>query len=298
MRRYLKQIAQILTGDEEVTEMNINWGGLRYADAAYVRSALIVMSEEKRYRPSTINGMLTALRGVLKQAWLLGQIPEAEYRRAVTIENLKDNGDDEAGRYISFGEIQAVSNVCFEDKGFAGVRDSAIIGLMATCGLRRDEVATLTLDHVDIDSGAVVIVSDNAKSKKNRTVWLRGGALLAMEDWLFFRDANLETSAVFVPINKGNKQQDRPLSAQSMYDIIKKRADEANVSTFSPHDFRRTLITDLLEMNTNVFTVMKIAGHEDPKTTARYDRRGEKDKQEAATRVHYPHRSRRQKTLI
>ena len=60
----------------------------------------------------------------------------------------------------------------------------------------------------------------------------------------------------------------------------------------SPHDFRRTLLTHLLQRGRDVFTVQAIAGHADPSTTKRYDRRGEEHVREAAQELHFPYRGR------
>ncbi len=63
--------------------------------------------------------------------------------------------------------------------------------------------------------------------------------------------------------------------------ILRRRQQEARIEPFSPHDIRRTTVTHMLDAGVNVFTVQNLAGHADPTTTARYDRRGENAKRRA-----------------
>ncbi len=72
-----------------------------------------------------------------------------------------------------------------------------------------------------------------------------------------------------------------------IYKLIKARAQKAGIKHFSPHDFRRTFCTDLLESGEDVLTVQELAGHCSPATTAKYDKRGEGRKRRAVRHLKF-----------
>ena len=66
----------------------------------------------------------------------------------------------------------------------------------------------------------------------------------------------------------------------------------ANIAPFTPHDLRRTFAGDLLHANVDIVTVQKLLGHSNPATTAGYDRRGARARQEAVKHIHVPYTGR------
>jgi len=98
---------------------------------------------------------------------------------------------------------------------------------------------------------------------------------------------------LFVPIHKGGELINRRLTTQAIFNMLRKRGEDAGVSEFSPHDLRRSFISDLLDAGADISTVAKMAGHASVNTTARYDRRPEDAKRKAANLLHVPYHGRK-----
>ena len=80
MRAALNQVARILTGNEDADAFRVPWSRLRYEHLAALRSHLT-----DHYAPSSANTMLAAVRGVLRNAWRLGQLDTDTYLRTVDL---------------------------------------------------------------------------------------------------------------------------------------------------------------------------------------------------------------------
>jgi site-specific recombinase XerD len=279
-RQALDLIAAILS-NHRADCVSLPWAALRFQHTAAVRAILM-----EQYKPATVNRSLSALRGVLKAAWRLGLIPGEDYKRAVDLDAV--SGETlPAGRELSSGEIAALMAACENDTTPAGVRDAAIIALMYACGLRREEVVVLDLEHYDPETCRLVV---QGKRSKQRSAWLPNGADRAMADWLVTRGPL--PGPLFMPVNKGGNIQFSSMTTQAIYKMLRKRAIDARVKPFSPHDLRRTFVSDLLDAGADIATVAKMAGHASVTTTARYDRRPEEAKRKASSLLHIPYRGR------
>ena len=189
------------------------------------------------------------------------------------------------GRALTSSEIIALQTACSRDPRAAGVRDAAIIAVLYGTGLRRSEIVKLDCSHYKHELNELTVVG--GKGRKDRLVYVPDGAREATKDWLELRGSH--AGALFCHVNKIGRISSRRLSGQGIWHILKKRGGEASVESFAPHDLRRSCITDLLAEGSDIFVVQQLAGHADPKTTMRYDRRGEAAKRTAACKLRVPY---------
>ena len=274
----LDVIAGLLTSyrcDKET----LDWGALRYQHTAAIRALLADL-----YAPATANKMLAALRGVLREAWRLGYMEAEEFHRAADIPTIKGTTIPR-GRAITSDEMRLLFGACRRDNTPAGKRDAALIAVLYGCGLRRSEVVALDLSDYDAETGALKVRS--GKGNKARVSYAAAsGSRPAIAGWLAARSK--APGPLFCPINKGGTVTLRRMTDQAIRKILNKRALEAGVPQFSPHDLRRTMIGDLLDAGADISTVQRLAGHSNVTTTARYDRRGEAAKRKAAELLRVP----------
>jgi integrase len=280
MREALNAIARLLTNGT-CDAMTLNWAALRYPHTAVVRSVLM-----ERYSPAMANKMLCALRRTLKEAWRLEQMSAEDYDRAVDIESIQGTSLLR-GRALSGEEIAALMDACTLDLTLVGVRDAAMLAILMV-GLRRSEVVNLDLKDFNPRTRALTI--RGAKGRKDRIVYLPVGSFRAVKDWLAVRGK--EPGPLLYPLNKAKCLIPRRMSEQAVTKALHRRGKEAEVDYFSPHDLRRTFISNLLDAGADLVTASELAGHSSTSVTARYDRRGEETKKKAIDLLNVPYSKR------
>ncbi|MBD2537014.1 tyrosine-type recombinase/integrase [Nostoc flagelliforme FACHB-838] len=281
MEGALNTIATLITNGE-CDAYTLDWSALRYQHTAAIRTALM-----QKFAPATTNKILCALRRVLKEAYRLELMDASDYAKAVDFPSVRVKRKLR-GRALSPEEIAALMKACMSDPTAQGVRDAALIAILRGAGVRRAEVVNLDLKDIN-PSGAIDIRL--GKGGKDRTVYLSSAAYAVVQDWLDVRGR--KPGPLLCPIRKGGLVQLRRMTSQAVLLILEKRATESGVESFSPHDFRRTFCSDLLDSGIDIVTVQKLAGHASPATTSKYDRRGEEPKRRAVEKLDIPYTLRR-----
>jgi integrase len=279
-RSALKKIAELFNADTAT----LNWAGLRYQHVQFIRAQLAAI-----YSATTANRLLTALRRVLKEAYQLRQIPHDDYILLSSVKRITvENDDTEAGlmgRALAPLELTNLFGTCAEDKTIAGARDAAVIGLGYGLGMRRAEVAKLTMSNYSREKNTISV--KGGKGNKSRTIPIGDGAQKALEDWLKIRGD--VAGPIFYGINKGGNITSKRLNVRAVDELFTKRANQAGLLDAHFHDLRRTFISDLLDESVDVVTAAKLAGHSDPQTTMRYDRRKMETRRRAVALLHVPY---------
>lgn len=269
MRQSLNAIALLITNGTQ-DAFTFEWQQLRYQHTAAIRSALM-----EKYASATANKMLAAMKRTLKEARRMELMTAEDYARAVDIPSLKDQKLLK-GRALSAAEISTLINACISDPTPTGLRDAAMLCCLRV-GLRRSEVVGLDLADFEPTVGALVVLG--GKGRKDRIVYLPHQANAHIISWVELRGDT--PGPLLFPVNKANRIVFKRLSDQAVLTIMRSRAKKAGIAHFTPHDFRRTFVSDMLDSGVDILTVQQLAGHADPSTTAKYDRRGENTKRKA-----------------
>ncbi|MCR5070355.1 MAG: tyrosine recombinase XerD [Bacteroidales bacterium] len=173
------------------------------------------------------------------------------------------------GRYLpevlSVEEVTAILESVDTAAGWTGLRDRAILEILYGCGLRVSEACSLQISHVYLQEGFVRVVG---KGDKERLVPLGEMAADAFKNYLDARPAAAEPAFDDVAfLNKNG----RPLSRVAIFNLVKKQALLAGVrKEISPHTFRHSFATHLIENGADLRIVQEMLGHESILTTEIY----------------------------
>ena len=217
----------------------------------------------------------------------MGLLDAEQLARATDIKARKGNSVKATnGRMLSQNELNKLLHTCTRDRRRdLGLRDAAIIAVAYALGLRRAEIVALDGTNVALGDKGAYAVTITGKGNKTRVAYLTGSFATLMRDWLALRGA--ESGALFPRWQVGGYPMlDTWMTTQAIYELFQARATQARIAPFSPHDLRRSCISHHRAAGTDIAVVAAIVGHASVQTTARYDRRGERAKQEAANNLH------------
>ena len=145
-----------------------------------------------------------------------------------------------------------------------GLRDRAILEVLYGCGLRVSEAVNLRISNIYSREGFLRIVG---KGDKERLVPLGKMAEEALAEWFEVRPEPAKGFEDTVFLNRFGKS----LSRVSMFNMVKKQAMLAGVrKEISPHTFRHSFATHLVENGADLRAVQEMLGHESILTTEIY----------------------------
>lgn len=167
---------------------------------------------------------------------------------------------------LTLEEIDLLINTVDMSKA-EGQRDRAILETLYSCGLRVSELCGLRISDLFFVEGFIRV---HGKGKKERLVPISQRAIDEITKWFADRDHIVVRPGyedhVFVSFRRGTS-----LSRISVFHIIKMLCQKAGIrSTVSPHTFRHSFATHLLEGGANLRAIQEMLGHEEIGTTEIY----------------------------
>lgn len=147
-----------------------------------------------------------------------------------------------------------------------GQRNRAIIEMLYSCGLRISELTNLKFSDLFLDDGFIRV---EGKGSKQRLVPISHTAIKEIGNYLLDRK--------LIDVKKGSEdivflsKRGTAISRIMVFHFIKQYADQAGIKkNISPHTFRHSFATHLLEGGANIRAIQQMLGHEKITTTEIY----------------------------
>jgi integrase/recombinase XerD len=211
--------------------------------------------------PGTQARIISGLKSFYKYC-LLEQITTTDPTALLESPKLKRHLPD----VLSFGEIESIIGAIDLSKPEGG-RNKAILETLYSCGLRVSELVNLTISSLHLDVGFIRVIG---KGDKERLVPIGSEAI----KYITLYKENIR---VHVTVKPGNEdilflnRNGAKLSRVMIFLIIKKLAKEAGITkSISPHTFRHSFATHLVEGGADLRAVQEMLGHESITTTEIY----------------------------
>ena len=215
--------------------------------------------------PSTVNVRLAAVRKMVTEAKRNGLLSQEEAASLTDVPNIRQKGT-RLGNWLT--KEQARELLAVPDRSTVkGKRDYAILALLVGCALRRRELASLTVEDIQMRENRWVIADLRGKGGRVRTVavplWVKHG----INAWQ--AAGKVEGGPLLRSIAKGGKLGGS-LSDWAIWAVVTEAAKEIGVENFGAHDLRRTCAKLCRKAGGDLEQIKFLLGHSSIQTTERY----------------------------
>lgn len=247
----------------------IAWFSQEPRPGGFTKAAVMawrVALEARGLGPVSINQRLTAVRKLATEAADNGLLAPELASGIARVKGMASKGV-RMGNWLTVQQAQALLNA--PDATTAkGLRDRAILAVLLGCGLRRSEVAALTMAHVQQRDGRWCIVDLVGKHGRVRTVPTPAWVKMAIDAWA--AAAGITEKSIFRPLNRGGHVQGVALSEKVIWQLLQGYAKAAGVPGIAPHDLRRTCAKLCRGAGGELEQIQMLLGHSSVQTTERY----------------------------
>lgn len=145
---------------------------------------------------------------------------------------------------------------------WSDARDRALVAVLFRCGLRASECTSLSVADLNLRDRQLFIRGDTSKSKEDAIVPMDSEARRLLMEYLFNRPVHPSDQDILWYSNDGvGGVRANGLTADGLYQILKRRCAAAGLPRLSPQTFRRGFGSALLNHGTSMSTVSKLLRH-------------------------------------
>jgi len=207
-----------------------------------------------------ISQRLTAIRKLAQEAADNGELDQAIAGGIQRVKGIRREGK-RLGNWLTKDQAQALINAP-DITTLKGLRDRSILAVLVGCGLRREEAASLTCEHIQQREGRWVIVDLVGKRNKTRSVPMPEWCKAALDTWT--AAAGISGGRIFRSISKWGRLASS-MTAQAIYGVVHEYAPG-----LAPHDLRRSFAKLAHKGGAALEQIQLSLGHASIKTTEVY----------------------------
>jgi integrase len=216
--------------------------------------------------PSTINVRLSAIRKLVGEARQNGLIGLEEAANLTDVPNIRQTGK-RLGNWLTREQAKELLAVPDRSK-LKGKRDYVIIALLVGCALRRQELASLKIEDIQLREGRWVIIDLRGKGGRIRTVAVPIWVKVGVDAWL--AAAKIEKGRLLRPLSKSGKVVGDELGDWAIWSVVEQSSKQIGIEHFGAHDLRRTCAKLCRKNGGDLEQIKFLLGHSSIQTTERY----------------------------
>jgi len=215
--------------------------------------------------PSTVNVRLSAIRKLVAEARKNGLIGIEDAASLSEVPNIPQKGT-RLGNWLT--REQARELLAVPDRTtLKGKRDYVLLAMLVGCALRREELALLDVDTIQLREGRWVLADLEGKGRRVRTVAIPAWVKQGINTWM--TAAGLEDGRLLRAVTKSGKVKES-MSGWAVWSVVEQSAKEIGIERFGAHDLRRTCAKLCRKNGGNIEQIKFLLGHSSIQTTERY----------------------------